>query len=64
VFEVTSTEGANPSVRDARGDEHIVELEPRLADLLQPGDRLRARLNGARLDVFCCYPPESAALTR
>lgn len=64
VFEVTSLEGAFPSVRDARGDEFPVELEPRLADALQPGDRLRARRNGARLDVFCCYPPESAALTR
>lgn len=64
VFEVTSTEGAFPSVRDARGDELTVEIEPRLADVLQPGDRLRARRNGARLDVFCCYPPESAALTR
>ena len=64
VYEVTSLEGAHPSVRDTRGDEFQVELEPRLADALQPGDRLRARRSGARLDVFCCYPPESGALVR
>jgi hypothetical protein len=40
-------------------------LEPRLAAALEVGDRLRARrVEGGRIDVFCCYPQQSATITR
>jgi hypothetical protein len=65
LYEIASLDGPRPTFSDARGDRFEADIEPRLAAALEVGDRLRARrVDGGRLDVFCCYPSQSASIAR
>lgn len=65
LYEVADLDGPRPTLRDAYGTSFTADLEPRLAAALEVGDRLRARrVEGGRVDVFCCYPQQSASITR
>jgi len=51
------------TIADRHGHRHDVRLDPALQPLLEPGDRLRAETRErGEVRVFCCYPPESAAV--
>ncbi|MCB9916524.1 MAG: hypothetical protein H6828_15470 [Planctomycetes bacterium] len=52
-------------VAGVEGEPREVELDPRLAALLRPGDPFRGytRVDGAFV-VACCYPPQAEALRR
>jgi ABC-type nitrate/sulfonate/bicarbonate transport system substrate-binding protein len=65
LYEVADLDGPRPTLRDSHGGCFEADLEPRLAAALEVGDRLRARrVEGGRIDVFCCYPQQSATITR
>lgn len=57
-------EGSPALVRDREGREHAVAIDPLLTTWLRPGDRMRGRVQSeGPLAVYCCYPPESRALS-
>ena len=64
LFEVVSVRAPqHASVRVGDDDERTLELDPSILPHLEPGDRLRGRLeNDGGLTVYCCYPPEVAEL--
>ncbi|MBM3989053.1 MAG: hypothetical protein FJ294_13985 [Planctomycetes bacterium] len=65
LYEIASLDGPRPTFSDARGESFEADIEPRLAAALEVGDRLRARrVEGGRLEVFCCYPAQSASIAR
>jgi hypothetical protein len=63
MFEVTGVGRGQADVRDARGHVSHVQLDPRMAEHLIAGDRLRAtQPEPGSLAVHCCYPAEVARL--
>jgi hypothetical protein len=63
VYVVERADAASVMVRDAAGTPHELAVDAELGAHLRPGDHVRAERNGdLRLAVFCCYPPECAAL--
>lgn len=63
--EPRSFEESSDRVRTTSGDTLTVVLDARLRPLLRAGDHVRGRidLDGTAV-VYCCYPPEAAALTQ
>ncbi len=63
LYIVEQVDEAHVAVHDAGGARHVLELDLRMRVHLRAGDHLRANREGAAtLLVYCCYPPECAAL--
>jgi hypothetical protein len=55
--------GGRSAARDTKGREHEVRVQPEIARLLQPGDRLRSQRDGqGSWQAVCFYPPETGQL--
>jgi hypothetical protein len=62
LYEFLRRDGTRATLRDRQGDEHQLELDSKLAGKLEPGDWLRASVEGDVARVHCCYPPQMAQL--
>lgn len=59
---VEELERERASVRTTDQRSFDVRIEHDLAQWLRAGDHLRGRITDGQLAVYCCYPPEAAAL--
>jgi hypothetical protein len=62
LYEFVRREGARATLRDRLGNEHQLGLDAALSSKLEPGDWLRASVEGDVALVHCCYPPQMAQL--
>ncbi len=65
LFELLKLEDERVQLRSKSDRVLAARIEPDLASWLRPGDRVRGSVRDQeRLAVYCCYPPEVAALTQ